>query len=234
MAFCFAKNRLFRVTLSLHSFATLRNWLRQPLQSLPQFKIEKFDIKNKSNFLVPYLSKKILFISIFILIFGAFFLVPVIPVLSITNRKAPNQKVYSIGGFKNGFIISYTHSVNKGRVKDYYTIKSDYTLLCDKSVFLSYGAGIPEPQDFPDAVFSVTSEGYTITNINRNLKKLTMAVGIIANHSITILNSNVVNSQTEFSDSKEFFLTDFFEPQTSINLQIKRVSLIKYLTSKKI
>ena len=61
-----------------------------------------------------------------------------------------------------------------------------------------------------------------------------MAVGIIANHSITILNSNVVNSQTEFSDSKEFFLTDFFEPQTSINLQIKRVSLIKYLTSKKI
>ena len=201
---------------------------------MPQFKIEKFDIKNKSNFLVPYLSKKILFISIFILIFGAFFLVPVIPVLSITNRKAPNQKVYSFGGFKNGFIISYTHSVNKGRVKDYYTIKSDYTLLCDKSVFLSYGAGIPEPQDFPDAVFSVTSEGYTITNINRNLKKLTMAVGIIANHSITILNSNVVNSQTEFSDSKEFFLTDFFEPQTSINLQIKRVSLIKYLTSKKI
>ena len=201
---------------------------------MPQFKIEKFDIKNKSNFLVPYLSKKILFISIFIIIFGAFFLVPVIPVLSITNRKAPNQKVYSIGGFKNGFIISYTHSVNKGRVKDYYTIKSDYTLLCDKSVFLSYGAGIPEPQDFPDAVFSVTSEGYTITNINRNLKKLTMAVGIIANHSITILNSNVVNSQTEFSDSKEFFLTDFFEPQTSINLQIKRVSLIKYLTSKKI
>ena len=201
---------------------------------MPQFKIEKFDIKNKSNFLVPYLYKKILFISIFILIFGAFFLVPVIPVLSITNRKAPNQKVYSIGGFKNGFIISYTHSVNKGRVKDYYTIKPDYTLLCDKSVFLSYGAGIPEPQDFPDAVFSVTSEGYTITNINRNLKKLTMAVGIIANHSITILNSNVVNSQTEFSDSKEFFLTDFFEPQTSINLQIKRVSLIKYLTSKKI
>ena len=201
---------------------------------MPQFKIEKFDIKNKSNFLVPYLSKKILFISIFILIFGAFFLVPVIPVLSITNRKAPNQKVYSVDGFKNGFIISYTHSVNKGRVKDYYTIKDDYTLLCDKSVFLSYGAGIPEPQDFPDAVFSVTSEGYTITNINRNLKKLTMAVGIIANHSITILNSNVVNSQTEFSDSKEFFLTDFFEPQTSINLQIKRVSLIKYLTSKKI
>ncbi|MDY5914017.1 MAG: hypothetical protein SPJ93_01840, partial [Treponema sp.] len=37
VAFCFAKIRLFRVTLSLHSFAPLRNWLRQPLQSLPRF-----------------------------------------------------------------------------------------------------------------------------------------------------------------------------------------------------
>ena len=35
VAFCFAKIRLFRVALSLHSFAPLRNWLRQPLQSLP-------------------------------------------------------------------------------------------------------------------------------------------------------------------------------------------------------
>lgn len=182
------------------------------------------------------MSKKILIIFVLILMIGGIFLAPVIPVLSITNRKNPNQKVYSVDGFKNGFIISYTHSVNKGRVKDYYTIKDDYTLLCDKSIFLSYGAGIPEPQDFPDAVFSVTPEGYTITNINRNLKKLTMAVGIIANHAITILNNKdaVSNSQNKIDNQKEYYLTDFFEPQTSITLQIKRVSLIKYLTSEKI
>ena len=50
VAFCFAKNRLFRVTLSLHSFATLRNWLRQPLQSLPQFKIKKLEIEPNNIF----------------------------------------------------------------------------------------------------------------------------------------------------------------------------------------
>lgn len=182
------------------------------------------------------MSKKNLFISILILLIGGIFLTPVIPVLSITNRKNPNQKVYSVDGFKNGFIISYTHSVNKGRVKDYYTVNDDYTLLCDKSVFVSYGAGIPEPQDFPDAIFSATSEGYTITNINRNVKKLTMAVGIIANHAITILKAKnaVSNSQTDITDKNELFLTDFFEPQTSIILQIKRVSLMKYLISEKI
>lgn len=182
------------------------------------------------------MSKKNLFISIFILLIGGILLTPVIPVLSITNRKNSNQKVYSIDGFKNGFIISYTHSVNKGRVKDYYTVKDDYTLLCDKSVFVSYGAGIPEPQDFPDAIFSATSEGYTITNINRNVKKLTMAVGIIANHAITILKAKnaVSNSKSTIDNQKEYYLADYFQPQTSIILQIKRISLIKYLTSKKI
>ena len=63
-----------------------------------------------------------------------------------------------------------------------------------------------------------------------------MAVGIIANHAITILNNKdaVSNSQNKIDNQKEYYLTDFFEPQTSITLQIKRVSLIKYLTSEKI
>ncbi|MDD7610870.1 MAG: hypothetical protein PUJ82_08135, partial [Spirochaetales bacterium] len=39
------KLALFRVPLSLHSFATLLNWIRQPLQSLPLFKIKKLEIE---------------------------------------------------------------------------------------------------------------------------------------------------------------------------------------------
>ena len=39
------KLALFRVALSLHSFATLRNWLRQPLQSLPRFVIQILEIE---------------------------------------------------------------------------------------------------------------------------------------------------------------------------------------------
>ena len=60
VAFCFAKNRLFRVPASkrLHSFATLRNWLRQPLQSLPRFKTEnlKLNLKIYNNFCI-YIDK---------------------------------------------------------------------------------------------------------------------------------------------------------------------------------
>ena len=49
--FLLRKNQAFqgyvRTSCYLHSFATLRNWLRQPLQSLPLFKIKKLEIEPK-------------------------------------------------------------------------------------------------------------------------------------------------------------------------------------------
>lgn len=174
-----------------------------------------------------FLSEKKIAILIIILIIGGIFFTPVISVLAISSRKNPVQRVYSVDGYKNGFIISYTHSVNKGRVKDFYTVNDNRELLCDATIFVSYGAGIPEPQDFPNAVFENTKDGYKITNINRISKTLTAAVGIIANHAITILKSSDSNS-----DFTEYFFTDFFEPQTSVILQIKRVSFIDYIFHK--
>ncbi|MDY5916740.1 MAG: hypothetical protein SPJ93_15765, partial [Treponema sp.] len=52
-----------RTSCYLHSFATLRNWLRQPLQSLPLFKIKKLEIEpiNKKRdipFLFPFSFKE--------------------------------------------------------------------------------------------------------------------------------------------------------------------------------
>ena len=46
-----------RTSCYLHSFATLRNWLRQPLQSLPLFKIKKLEIE--PYFKIFYHIKKI-------------------------------------------------------------------------------------------------------------------------------------------------------------------------------
>lgn len=175
-----------------------------------------------------FLSKKKIATSfailIIVLIIGGIFFTPAIPVLAISNRKNPAQRLYSADACKNGFIISYTHSVNKGRVKDFYVVTKNRELLCDTTIFVSYGAGIPEPQDFPNAVFEIAKDGYKITNINRIAKNLTMAVGIIANHAIAIKKRN--DSSANFS---EYFFTDFFEPQTSVTLQIKRVSLIDYI-----
>ena len=165
--------------------------------------------------------KKIIFIIILILIAGVLFFLPAISVLSVSGRKSPHVVFYSTDFYNEGFIISYTHSVNKGRVHDFYRPARDGGLELYKTEFVSYGAGIPEPEETPGAVFTVTDDGYFIENLHRIVPRLTMAVGLIANHSIA--------AGTDFDGQKEYFLTDYFAPQTSIILEIKKVSFVEYI-----
>ncbi len=123
-----------------------------------------------------------------------------------------------------GYEISYTHSVNKGRVHDCYQILDDDTLLLDTTIFVSYGAGIPEPEETPGAVFNVTERGYEISNLQRKLPRFLMAVGIIANHGLTL---KYANGETQY-----FTMTDLFAPQTSLVFEIARVSLFTYMKNK--
>ena len=170
------------------------------------------------------MSKKFSTFLILILAAGGFFFLPAVRVLSISGRKNPEKAVYSAAACKEGFIISYTHSVNKGRVHDYYRALPDGTLELYKTQFVSYGAGIPEPEETPGAVFTVTKDGYFIENLKRKVPRLVMAVGIVANHSIA--------AGSEMRVENEHFLTEWFTPQTSIILEIKRVSTIDYILHK--
>ena len=149
--------------------------------------------------------------------------VPSKTVLAICNRKNPEQRVYSAQGYKNGFIISYTHSVNKGRVHDYYKCDpKNRELVLQSTHFVSYGAGIPEPEETPGAEFTALDDDYTISNLNRPMPKLLMAVGVIADHSFAVDNT----------DFEERALKDFFEPQTSLIFEIKKVSPVDYWVHK--
>ena len=161
--------------------------------------------------------KTVLSILVSILILLFIFLLPAVKVLSVYNRKNPNQRFYFVS--TNGFCISYTHSVNKGRVYDYYTILSDNQLELNETKFVSYGAGIPEPEETENAEFFVTDDGYVITNLHSVLPRLMMAVGIIAAHEVEI-------------NGHRYKLTDYFSPQTSLFFEIKRVSLGEYILHK--
>ena len=142
---------------------------------------------------------------------------PLVRALSISNRKNHSERIYSIKAVKEGFCVNYTHSVNKGRVHDYYRILKSGQLELYKTLFLSYGAGIPEPYETQGADFLVTEEGYIIENLNRRLPQLVMAVGVIAEHSVTV-------------GETEFFLKDFFKPQTSLIFEMKRLSPLQIIT----
>lgn len=163
--------------------------------------------------------RKIVFITTFSILLLLISLIPGIKVLSISNRKNTSERFYKAADNIKGFCISYTHSVNKGRVYDYYTILSNNQLELNETKFVSYGAGIPEPEETEGAEFLVTDNGYIITNLHRVVPRLMMAVGIIANHSVNI-------------NSYDYTLTDYFAPQTSLFFEIKRVSLIEYITHK--
>ena len=164
-------------------------------------------------------------ISLVILIFAALAaFAPAVDVLELKSRKEALQHYYSHQAYKEGFVISYTHSVNKGRIHDYYRVKNRERLELYQTDFVSYGAGIPEADEMPGAVFSVNGNTYSITNINRVLDRFVMAVGLIAEHSITI--GSIEN--------EERYLTKYFPAQTSIIIETKKVSLLSYLIRKKI
>lgn len=170
--------------------------------------------------------KKLIFVFLICsFLCAGFFLVPCIKVLSISNRKNTSEKIYS-KDFSDGFIISYTHSVNKGRIHDFYVCNSDFFLLkanlkLEKSIFVSYGAGIPEPNEIKNGSFKVLENGYELSNINKVLPEFLMAVGVIAEHSIS-----------DFKSSNEYFFKDFFKVQTSLVFEIKRVSIFDFLSTK--
>ena len=169
------------------------------------------------------MKKKILFTLIILILGGVIFFTPSKTVLAIYNRKNPGERIYSAQGYKDGFIISYTHSVNKGRVHDYYKCdKKTRELVLQSTHFVSYGAGIPEPEETPGAEFTVLDGDYTISNINRAVPELVMAVGVIADHTFAV----------DKADFEEIPLKDFFEPQTSLIFEIKKVSIAGYLAHK--
>lgn len=146
------------------------------------------------------MKKVIILLTLIIILF-----IPIFPKLLI------NKKVFNIR--KKEFIISYTHSANKGRVRDYYIIK-DKNITLSKTRFVSYGAGMPEPEN--GQKFTVADDYIEISGINKIIDNLYLFVGIAANHIIEI-------------DNEEIELRKIFKPQTSIKIEYKILSIFEYI-----
>lgn len=107
------------------------------------------------------------------------------------------------------FVISYTHSVNRGRVRDFYTLATDGGICLTHTVFVSYGAGMPEPSG--EQVFEITDEGIEISNINLELEELILQTGVIADHHVETADKTVV-------------LNEKIPMQTRIIIGVRRIS----------
>ena len=151
--------------------------------------------------------KKIIVVLLSLLLFIT---IPIFPRLVLESVKDNNNKyIYHLE--KKEFIISYTHSVNKGRVRDYYIIDKNYNIVLNKTTFVSYGAGIAEPENNENII--IRDDNIEINNINRVIKDFYLFVGVIAEHTITI-------------DDNEIILKSLFKPQTNIEIKYRKVALI--------
>lgn len=113
------------------------------------------------------------------------------------------------------FEISYTHSVNKGRVADAYTADSRGITL-EATRFVSYGAGMSDPA--PGNTFASADGRIEIGNINLHIPVLYLAVGVVAGHEISCGGTSWV-------------LADIWPPQTTLAISYRKASVFDYIRS---
>lgn len=113
------------------------------------------------------------------------------------------------------FYVSFTHSVNRTPVNEYYRISGDKFVL-EKATFYSYGAGMPETGEYGSGKPSIKDGMVQIEGINKTFKKFTYIAGTYANHSL-----KTADTQIAFSS--------FVKPQTPVTFEVKKISLITML-----
>jgi hypothetical protein len=108
------------------------------------------------------------------------------------------------------FYTSFTHSVNRTPVNEYYEISQGMFLL-KKAAFYSYGAGMPEAGEYGSSQPKIVDGLVQIDHIDKVFKSLTIFAGTYADHSL-----NTKNKKISFSQ--------LVKPQTSVTFEVKRIS----------
>ena len=155
------------------------------------------------------LAGTIIFLAIII------FFIPLFNRFAISNGNDGNV-VYlgNVEDFEN-FYISFIHSVNKTPVNEYYRIENEKFVVY-KTTFYSYGAGMPDGSENPNAEIKFVDGTIEIDNINRELNKFTVLVGTVAGHTLHVKNLS-------------FELDKYVESRNQALFQIKRVSIYDIL-----
>ncbi len=122
--------------------------------------------------------------------------------------------------FREGLVFSirYTHSVNKSPVIDEFRMERDGTVVLLRTVFFSFGAGIPTEAP-PGAVMRTTAEGIEIDGIEQRIAPFLLFVGTEAGHELILAGERVP-------------LASIIPPQSTVRFTVRRFSLLRgFLTN---
>jgi hypothetical protein len=113
------------------------------------------------------------------------------------------------------FSIKYIHSVNKSPVEDVFEIQDDNGIMLKKTIFRSFGAGIPyELED--GQIMDVMDDRIEISNINRRIGKFLLKIGTIAEHTLCI-------------NGREIRMDSLAKPKQTVRLEVRSVPVTFFL-----
>ena len=144
-----------------------------------------------------------------------FFFAPLAREFIILNYNT--NKILYLSDVKSGdrFSITYIHSVNKSPIEDLFIIDDEYNIVLSKSIFKSFGAGVPST--FDDAGrFEFFDDRIEVSYNNRVIGKLILRIGTIADHRFMMGGKNIK-------------LNELSEPQSSVCFLADRITLFQWL-----
>lgn len=152
---------------------------------------------------------------VFVIIFFFIFTVPVVRQFLIIDYKT-DEILYSTS-VKPGdkFSITYIHSVNKSPVEDQFELADDFTLFLRKSIFKSFGAGVPSNLNDGDK-FEYFNDRIEVSYNNSRINKFILFVGVIADHHFLM-------------NGKDIKLNELSPPQRSVHFTAKKITVYQYL-----
>jgi len=142
-----------------------------------------------------------------------FFFLPLARKFIILNYNT--KQILYLSNVKPGdtFSIIYTHSVNRSPIEDQFVVDSEYNIVLLKSIFKSFGAGVPSTSD-NEMKFEFFEDRIEASYTNRKIEKLILSIGTIADHRFIM-------------NEKNIRLSELSEPQSSIYFSIDRITLFQ-------
>lgn len=152
---------------------------------------------------------------VFIIICFFIFTVPVVRQFLIIDYKT-DEILYSTS-VKPGdrFSITYIHSVNKSPVEDQFELADDFKLFLRKSIFKSFGAGVPSNLNDGDK-FEYFDDRIEVSYNNSRINKFILFVGVVADHHFLM-------------NGKDIKLNELSPPQRSVHFTVKKITVYQYL-----
>ena len=148
--------------------------------------------------------------------------IPLSSQLCVRNQETGDVLLHFPAKPGDGFEVSYTHSQNRGNVRDLFQLDSNKTIVLQATCFTSYGAGMPEPES--GQTFRYDEDGVWIEQLQREVDPYIFFVGTIADHQFHWLGNGKDLPRT-------YAMKTVTSPQTPIIVTVEKLSLYALIFS---